>query len=292
MDVDGRVLAFACLLLWSLSPPLAKLGVGEVGFLSFSLFTALLTGLFAFPFMLKEKIKGVRRWWKQLLMLYLFAYFLFSILYFLGIESISAIQGSALLGSEVLFSLLVGAVYGKEKLGHGVLVFTLLLMLGIAVAILNGMFELSVSLGALFVLLAMLSLQLGFYNAADAIRECGVGTILVFGNLFQAAATLLLFPLTSTPLAFAFDPSAWLSIIIYAALPSFSAAYLWYQALKRISVYVTTAIVVPAPAVAILYSVLLLGETITTYHIIGVGLIVLSVWRIANRKHQVRSSFM
>ena len=289
MKLDGRLFAFACLLFWSLSPPLAKLGVEQVGYLNFAFLTALFTALFALPFALNERAAGVRKNWTQLLALYIFSYFLFSLLYFFGMQNVSAIQGSALLGSEVLFALLLGAAYGKERLGGRQVAFTLLLMLGISVAVMNGSFELGVGIGALFVLGSMLSLQLGFYNAPDAIRECGIGTIAFFGSVFQATATLILFQLTGAPLLFAIEPGALLPSIIYAALPGFGAIYLWYMALKRISVYMTTAIVVPAPALAVVYSALLLGEYITINHAIGISLIVLSVWKIAERDQVNRS---
>ena len=284
MKLNGKLLAFVCLLLWSLSPPLAKIGVGYVGYLAFALLTAAITAIFALPFFIREKgWNKVGENWKQLLVLYLFTYFLFAVLYFFGMESVSAIQGSALLGSEVMFALIVGVLMGKEQLsGKGVL-FTLLLMLGIAIAVMNGAFELEVGIGALFILGAMLSLQIGFYNAANAIRNCGVGTIILFGNLFQLLVVLALFPFTGTELTFSISSDAWFWIIVYSALPSFAAASVWYAALKRISVYITTAIVVPAPVVALVFSAILLGETVTIYHIVGMALIVLSVWKITER---------
>ena len=285
MKINGRLLALGCLLLWSLAPPIAKAGVGQVGYLTFAFLVAVLASLFALPLFIKERgWDKVGKHWKQLAVLAFFAYFLFAILYFFGMENVSAIQGSALIGSEVMFALILGVMLGREKAGRREVLFTLLLMLGIAIAVMNGSFEFTSGFGSLLILASMLSLPIGFYIASDAIRACGVGTIILFGYLFQVIGTLLLFLLTGAEIVLALNSSAWLPIIAYAALSGVGASVFWYAALKRISLYVTTAIVVPAPAVAFVFSALLLGEQVTIYHIVGMVLIVLSVWKITASK--------
>ncbi|MDO8340319.1 MAG: DMT family transporter [Candidatus Burarchaeum sp.] len=282
MKVDGRIIALGSLFLWSLSPPLSKLGLAQMGYLEFSLLTALAAAALAVPFFIHEKgWTKIAKHWKQLALLALFTYFLFSIFYFLGMSSITGAQGSALLGTEILFSLLLGVMMKKERGGVDEIFFTLLLVLGVAIAVTNGTFDLGAAgIGALLVLFSMFLLQLGYYLAPDAIHECGFATLVLPGVLAQALATLALFPLVGASLALPSDQSAYYIVAVYGLLPILFSYAFYYEAIRRIGVYKTTAIVVPAPAVALFLSALLLGEQITAYNLLGVALIVLSVWKI------------
>ena len=282
MKVDGRIIALGSLFLWSLSPPLSKLGLAKMGYLEFSLLTALAAAVLAVPFFVHEKgWEKLAKHWKQLALLALFAYFLFSVFYFLGMSSITGAQGSALLGTEIMFSLLLGVMMGKERGSAGEIFFTLLLVLGVAIAVTNGTLDLGAAgIGALLVLISMFMLQLGYYLAPNAIHECGFATLVLPGVLAQAIATLALFPLTGASLALPADQSAYYIVAIYGLLPILISYAVYYEAIRRIGVYKTTAIVVPAPAVALFLSALLLGEQITAYNLLGIALIVLSVWKI------------
>jgi len=286
MKVDGRIIALGSLFLWSLSPPLSKLGLAEMGYLEFSLLTALAAAVFAVPFFIHERgWTKIAKHWKQLALLTLFAYVVGSIVYFLGMSSIAGTQGSALLGTEIIFSLLLGVMMKKEKGSMDEIFFTLLLVLGVAVAVTNGTFDLGVAgIGALLVLVSMLMFQVGYYLAPDAIQECGFATLVLPGVLAQAIGTLALFPLTGASLVLPTAPSAYYIVAIYGLLPGLIDYAFYYEAIKRIGVYKTTAIVVPAPAVALLLSALLLGEQLTIYNLLGVALIVLSVWKITETR--------
>ncbi|VVC02712.1 EamA-like transporter family protein [Candidatus Burarchaeum australiense] len=200
---------------------------------------------------------------------------------------ISAVQGSALLGTEILFSLLLGVMMKKEKGGTNQIFFTLLLALGVAIAVTNGTFDFgALGIGALLVLVSMLLLQIGYYLAPDAIHECGFATLILPGAIAQVIATAALFPLFGMQMALPTDASAFWIVAAYGAFPVLFSYGFYYAAIRRIGVYKTTAIVVPAPAVALFLSALLLGEQITAYNLLGVALIVLSVWKITEERKE------
>jgi len=281
MKIDGRLVALGSLFLWSLSPPLSKIGVGGIGSLPFALFVAIAIVVFSLPLFARENgwLK-VGMHWKQLTLLAFFSYFLFALLFFLGMARLSAIQGSVLVGSEILFSLLLGILIGKERASAREFAFVLLLMLGIAVAVTNGALEFDVGLGAAMVIGSMLALQLGYYLAPDAIKKCGVGTLMVAGGAAQAIGTALLFGAQGAALPAAIPAAALLAVAAYALFPMVLSYAFYYEALRRIGVYKTTAIVVQAPVVSLFLSALLLGEQITIYHVAGMAVMVLAVWQI------------
>ncbi|MFA6036067.1 MAG: DMT family transporter [Candidatus Micrarchaeia archaeon] len=283
MKIDGRLLALASMVLWSLSAPLTKLGVEPTSYISFSFWTAALAVILAFPLFLRENgFVMAQKHWRQLALLTLCSYVLFSLLFFLGMERLSGIQGSALLGTEIIFSLGLGVWAGKERLKAKSVAFALALVFGVALVVTNGVFGISQPVAMLVGISSLFFIQVGYYLAPDAIRECGPGTLLVPG---MAALAVV-----SVPLGFAIGeqvgmPGAGLpAMLAFALLPVVISYMCFYGALKRIGIYKTTALVVPAPALALFFSALLLGEQITMVHLLGMALIVLSVWKITEMK--------
>ncbi len=283
-------MALASLFLWSLAPPFSKIGVGEIGYISFSFWTAVAAALLALPLFAQEGgLAMAQRHWRQLALLALCSYILFTITYFLAMEQLSGIQGSALLGTEILFSLGLGAWAGKERLDLRNVLFSLALVFGVAVVVTNGAFVFLNPAAMLLGVLSLFFIQLGYYLAPDALRECGPGTLLVPGMLSLALVSALLGVVVGGQAwALPSGGAALLTVLGFALLPVVVSYVCFYGALKKIGIYRTTAIVVPAPAVSLLFSAVMLGEAITIANLLGMTLIALSVVKIteANEKRK------
>ncbi len=104
-------------------------------------------------------------------------------------------------------------------------------------------------------------------------------TIATLRNTF--GGLLLLVPAVIT--GFAFTKFALAEGVIIALTQG-----LWYLAIAWINLSKATAILTPAPALTVLLSTAVLGETVTAYHLAGLILIILGTLTISREESGVR----
>ncbi|ASJ13522.1 DMT family transporter [Thermococcus thioreducens] len=182
--------------------------------------------------------------------------------YSFGARMSTAINAALITRSEVLFSFILSWLFLGEKITRRLIAYSLAIITGLAIVILQGR-SLELHLGDFLLLLVPLFWQLGHVIAKRL--PYSPPMIAALRNTF---GFLLLFPLAVVT---GFEFSAF---VIAEGLVIALGQLVWYRSIKLINLSKATAIITPAPAVAIGLGVLL-GESFTIYHALGFLLITL-----------------
>ncbi|NJE61353.1 DMT family transporter [Thermococcus sp. 21S7] len=182
--------------------------------------------------------------------------------YSFGARMSTAINAALITRSEVLFSFILSWLFLGERITQRLVGCSTAILLGLTVVILQG-HSVELHIGDFLLLLVPLFWQLG-HVIAKRLRY-SPPTIAALRNTF---GFLLLFPLAIvTGLEFS-------RFVIAEGLVIAVGQLVWYRSIKLINLSKATAIITPAPAVAIGLGVLL-GESFTAYHAVGFLLITL-----------------
>ncbi|KUH33892.1 permease [Thermococcus celericrescens] len=180
--------------------------------------------------------------------------------YSFGARMSTAINAALITRSEVLWSFLLAWLLLGERITKRLVVYSLVILVGLVFIMVPG-HSVELRLGDLLLLLVPLFWQLGHVIAKRL--PYSPQTIAALRNTF---GFLLLLPLAAASgLEFS-------GFVIAEGLVIAAGQLVWYGSIKRINLSKATAIITPAPAVAIGVSVLL-GETLTLYHVVGFALI-------------------
>ncbi|MCB1340524.1 MAG: DMT family transporter [Pseudooceanicola sp.] len=193
-----------------------------------------------------------------------------------GLHHVSAAQGSVLFATFPILTILLGALFGSERLSLMRLAGAGVSIAGIAICL--GLGELPASLtGTLMVLAAALS---GAFCAVFYRPYLQRYPTLQVGTLAMMAAVLALIPgaLLESPLTAlpALPLSAW-GLVLFIGLSSGAGYLLWLSALKHARASEATILMGLSPVTAVLVGHALLDEPLTAGFAAGLALVLLGV---------------
>ncbi|WP_457742168.1 DMT family transporter [Thermococcus sp.] len=277
-ETEGTALAFAVLILLSLEPVVIK--ANPINPLAFASLSALMASLLLWPVVLirggageiQEKPGELKKTFLTGLFATAIAYSLFSY----GTRLSSAINSAIITRFEVFYSFLISWLLLRERITRRAVVSALALIAGVFLVVTQGKRP-ELLKGDVLLLLTPLFWQLG--HAIAKRTDYSPVTIATLRNTF--GGLILIIPAIAT--GFAFTKLALAEGLIIALTQS-----LWYLAIARINLSKATAILTPAPALTVLLSVVLLGESVSAYHIAGLTLITLGTLLISREKSGVR----
>ncbi|ASJ09250.1 permease [Thermococcus siculi] len=260
----GTLLALAGMLLYGLEPVVIK--SNESNPVSFATFSALFASIILWIILLLEgkgtEFKAEPSGLKRAFFVGLFGTALAYLAYSLGARMSTAINAALITRSEVLWSFLLAGIFLGERITKRLVGYSFIILAGLVLVITQGR-AVEPHLGDLLLLLVPLFWQVGHVMAKGL--PYSPTTIAALRNTF---GFLLLLPLALLTGA-EFSPL----VIVEGAIIALGQV-VWYGSIKRINLSKATAIITPAPAVAIALGVLM-GETFTYYHALGFLLIVL-----------------
>lgn len=216
--------------------------------------------------------------WKLMILLSFLGIVGFTIFYFMGLEHTTAINGSLLHGGLPIMIVLASLIMLRTRVDKMQWFGIVVALAGTAVIVLRGdlarLREISVNPGDLLLLLAMLSWAL--YTICLRWLPKGVDPAgLIFALAGLSLPMLLPFYLLDLANGRTFALSAGnISLILYTAVFSSVIAYLfWNKGVARVGANTAGFSHYLIPVFGTILSVLLLGETLESFHIIAIALI-------------------
>lgn len=199
------------------------------------------------------------------------------VLLFAGTKLTSGINTGLLLQVEPIYALIIATLFFGEVLGKGRVSATILMVFGAMVIVYKGGTNLNI--GDLFILLTTLMYQIS-HTLAKKLLDKGFDRSLVLAGRQLFGSLMLLVLLFITNSSFTEDFSVVnFQAAIFLGLYVSVTAFLWYTAIKRVSISVVSSFLPLTAIVSLLGSVFFLHETISTQQYVGFFLILTgAVW--------------
>ena len=251
----------------------------------FAAMTCLIEALIFLPLMLfesrmnKKKNEGnpdlspnysILQSWKKNFWILLYIGIIFSVnqlLFFVGYRLAGAINGSLTQKTSVFFGLLFGFLLLKEKISKIQIIFSIVLFLGLVIAITQGTFnfltyEIDVLIGVLLVLLITTLWMFGHTMTKPLFsRKDLTPTQMVFTrNLFSGTILLITFFIFSPlDVSVFIDPYNQFYFLVFGGLYG-AGLFCWYKTLSYLDVSNATIILSPTPIVTAIFATFVLDR--------------------------------
>ncbi|MEJ2295474.1 MAG: DMT family transporter [Candidatus Lokiarchaeota archaeon] len=295
-----------------LQPVIADSRPSEIDPFIFAAITALIEMIIFFPLYLLERKKlkknildypeNSRRFqaqlngWKKkkntiLLIIIGISFSIVPVLLYIGFELAKAIPSALALKSEVIFALLFGFLILKEKITKTQILFSVVLFLGLIIAISKGnMNLLEFNIGVVILIISV-----AIFTFIHTLTKIGLNRndlfstqIVFFRNLLSGTILLLIyiivFPLEN--LWIVVDPLNFLYFILMGLDDGFSL-FFWYKTLSYIDIGKAGIINSITPIITAFFAFIILGEVFTIYHLIGLSIIIFSIVMIVREKEKI-----
>ncbi|AFK22543.1 putative Permease, drug/metabolite transporter (DMT) superfamily [Pyrococcus sp. ST04] len=243
------------MILYGLEPIVIKANPSNPA--SFAFFSAFLASLILLPFVDMNSVKNNI---KKGILIGFFGTFLAYLSYSAGARLSTAINAALITRAEVLFSFILAYIFLGERITIKRAVYSFITLAGVIAVITRGKIV-EPKMGDILLLLVPFFWQLGHIIAKKT--NATPQTIAFLRNIF---GSLFLLPLALV---------SGMEFTIYSVPEGVIIALgqiIWYASIRRIDLSLATAIITPAPAVAIAVA-LIMGEELTSWHIIGFTLI-------------------
>lgn len=305
----GIIFASICIFTIGLQPVISNARPSIIDPYLFGAITALIEAIFFFPIFLIERGKLKRELsndpilhkknsslihgWKKksnvrMIIIIGITFSAVPILLYIGYELAGSIISSLTMKSEIIFALIFGFLFLKEKISKVQILFCFLLFLGLVIAITGGSLNLlEFNLGVLILLFS--TLLFTFVHTLTKIsferNELFPSQVVFLRNLISGVLLtilyFLIFPLEN--LAIIIDPYNFIFFLLMA-IDYGASLYLWYKALTYIQIGKSTIIISLTPIVSAFFSFIILGEIFTFFHLIGTIIIIFSIFMIIREK--------
>jgi drug/metabolite transporter (DMT)-like permease len=306
--VKGIIFGMISLFLVSLQPIVAISRPRVLDVFIFAAMTCIIEATIFFPLMLieRQKIKSeiekkpsksdemlsfLNGWKKnKRMLLYIGINFgIAQILFFAAYKFAGAINGSLAQQTTIIFALIFGFLINHEKISKTQILFSIILLFGLALATTQGNFNLlEINIGVLFMLItAMIWMLAHTFTKPILDRNESTSIQIVFirnaiSGVFLISTYFIFFPLENINILF--DPLNQLFFIMMGLLYGFDVLF-WYKCLNHIEVSKASVIVSPMPILTALFAFLILGESFTIFHLIGTIIIIFSIMIIVRKTY-------
>ena len=203
------------------------------------------------------------------------------IMLYIGYDLAGGILSSLTMKSEIIFALIFGYLFLREKINKIQILFCFVLFFGLVIAITGGSFNLlEFNLGVFILLVstALFTLVHTLTKISFERNELYPSQVVFIRNVLSGIILIIFyisfFPLSN--LLLLFDPLNFAFFIIMSVDYGLSL-YLWYKALTYIEIGKTTIIMSLTPIVSSVFSSLILGEVFTPFHLIGIMIVIFSI---------------
>ena len=231
---------------------------------------------------------------KRNLWLLVFIGIIFSVnqfIFFIGYRLAGAINGSLTQKTSVFFGLLYGYLLLKEKISKIQIIFSLVLFVGLVIAISQGAlnflsFNSDILIGVLLVLMITALWMFGHTMTKPMFsRNDFTPTQMVFIRNMMSGVILIITFLIFSPvdLSVFLNPFNQFFFIIMGTVYGLGL-FCWYKTLSYLDVSNATIILSPTPIVTAMFATFFLGELFTIFHLIGSVVVIFSIIMIVKQK--------
>ncbi len=241
-----------------------------------------------------EKIYSLLNGWKKknnlkFLAIIGITFSIVPVLLFLSFDLAGAINSSLTLKSEVIFALLFGYIFLKEKrISKVQLLFCATLFFGVYIAITQGSFNLlGFNVGVLILLInvALFTLVHTFTKSRFDRNELSPIQVVFIRNLLSGiilfSTYFIFFPLDRINIVF--NPNYFIYYLLMGLDYSVSL-FFWYKTLSYIQIGKAGVINSVTPIITALFAWIILGDVFTIFHLIGMIIIIISIYMIVREK--------
>ncbi|TFG09419.1 MAG: DMT family transporter [Promethearchaeota archaeon] len=242
------------------------------------------------------KIVSMLNGWKKkenirLIIIMGIAFSVVPILLYIGFELAGAILSSLALKSEILFALLFGFLILKEKITKTQIFFSIVLFIGLIIAISQGNYNfLEFNLGVIILIISV-----AIFTLIHTLTKIGLNRneifstqIVFFRNLLSGIILfltyLLFFPISN--LIIILDPLNFLFFFIMGVDYGFSL-FFWYKTLSYIEIGKAGIINSLTPIISAFFAFIFLGEIFNVYHLLGMIIIIISIIMIVREREKI-----
>ena len=231
---------------------------------------------------------------KRNLWLLVFIGIIFSVnqfIFFIGYRLAGAINGSLTQKTSVFFGLLYGYLLLKEKISKIQIIFSLVLFVGLVIAISQGAlnflsFNSDILIGVLLVLMITALWMFGHTMTKPMFsRNDFTPTQMVFIRNMMSGVILIItfFIFSPVDLSVFLNPFNQFFFITMGTVYGLGL-FCWYKTLSYLDVSNATIILSPTPIVTAMFATFFLGELFTIFHLIGSVLVIFSIIMIVKQK--------
>jgi len=303
----GLYFGIMCLFLVGIQPIIANSRLTSLDPYIYATMTCLVEALMFLPLMLFERTKlknsaicnqeqinevdSLLNGWRnhKLLLAYIGINFgIAQILFFVAYQIAGSINGSLAQKTTVIFGLLFGYLINKEQITKTQIIFSFILFFGLTVAITQGSFNLlQLNIGVITMLISSTLWMIG-HAATKPILSEKEGTPIQFvfirnslSGTFLFFTYFLFFPIENIGLL-----GEQINIFHYTLMGIVygSGLFFWYKLLSLVDVSKAAVIVSPTPIVTAFFATFL-GEIFTIFHLIGLIIIIISIYVIVREKN-------
>jgi drug/metabolite transporter (DMT)-like permease len=213
------------------------------------------------------------------------------VLLYIGFEIAGGINSSLTLKSEIIFALLFGVIFLKEKkISKVQIIFCFVLFFGLILAITQGSFnllEFNIGIIILTICVAIFTIIHTFTKSGFDRNEVFPTQVVFVRNLMSGLILFILyiiiFPFENVVQILDFEN--FIFIILMAVDYGFSL-FLWYKTLTYIEIGKASIINSLTPIITAFFSWVILGEIFTIFHLIGTPIVIFSIYVIVREKKE------
>jgi drug/metabolite transporter (DMT)-like permease len=248
------------------------------------------------PELKRDVIDSLLNGWKRkrnlrLLVIIGVVFSIVPVLMYIGFNIAGAINSALTLKSEIIFALIFGSIFLKEKrISKVQVIFCIFLFFGLILAITQASFNLlkfNVGVILLTISVALFTLIHTFTKSGFDRNEIFPTQIVFLRNLMSGGILfliyILIFPIENLLIIFKFEN------FMFFLLMGFDygfSLFLWYKTLTYIQIGKASIINSLTPIVTAFFSWIILGEIFTVYHLVGTGIIIVSIYFIVRQKKE------
>ncbi|MHC1604694.1 MAG: DMT family transporter [Candidatus Methanofastidiosia archaeon] len=280
--------------LWATSFPASKFMTSTIPPIVLSFLRYFFAVLVTIPFVLGKKLKK-----KQLQREDVFLYFVlgligiagFTFLLFTGIKLSTATSSSIIVNSQVIFIAFLSPLLIGEKFSQKRVIGALIGICGLTLVIANGedissLIKRDYFVGDILLILASIFMCIYSIYMKGLIKKYGslVSTFytMIFGLLVLLACVIVTGKIDCL---LRLDAKEWIIAAYIGAVPTAFVYIAFNKSLKIVGVTNATSFKLLMPVFAIMLSVLLIGEKITSFITLGLILIILGILSIQSTQH-------
>ncbi|MBY8987893.1 MAG: DMT family transporter [Candidatus Lokiarchaeota archaeon] len=305
----GLINGIICVVLIGLQPIISLSRPSIIDAFSFSTITVIFMAIIFFPLFLIEryrlkslskkdsndKLTSLLSGWKQIRNIKLFigigiVFSIVPVLLIIGYDLAGPVNSALTLKSEVIIALLSGYIFLNEKgISKIKIFFCGTLFLGLILAITKGFSNLlEFNLGILIILLAVVIFTIThtFTKAGFDRNEISSIQVVFIRNLLSGIILIstyfIFFPLEG--LIILLSPQYLIYPFVMAVDWGFSL-YFWYRTLSYIQIGKAGVILSLTPISSAFFSWIILGDEITYFHLIGITIVIVSIYMIMREKN-------
>jgi drug/metabolite transporter (DMT)-like permease len=218
----------------------------------------------------------------------LFGYYSASFLDLMGLQYVTAQLGRMILYVYPTMVVLLGVLFFKQKVSLRMFISLAITYTGVAIIFGHdlGEFGSDVFLGAAFILGSALSFSIYLIFSKSLITEMGSRVFTCIALIAASFGIFIHYALTRSVTSPEVNAEGLFWILVIAIFCTVIPTFFTTSAVARIGANKTGIVAMVGPAFTSTFAVLILNEAFTTFHALGIGMIIAGIWYL----HRERSS--